>query len=349
MAGCSHLVFTPQQPEQAKIMNSVYEEGRFQNSEIRYVNSIGKLWEITKRYLTAKREQPVPREPVPVTEITPQQLAESAEDSLYRLGHSTVLMKLSGHYLLTDPVFSERASPVSWAGPKRFHQSPISLEALPSLGVVIISHDHYDHLDRATVIALADKTERFLTPLGVGQRLLDWGVKAEKVIELDWWQGYRFADIELIATPSQHFSGRGLSDKDKTLWASWVIRSEQQKLFFSGDSGYFSGFVEIGRRYGPFDLTMIETGAYNELWSEIHMHAQESVHPQESVQAHVDLQGRVMIPVHNGTFDLALHDWNEPMQLVSAAAEKAGVTLLQPQFGEKVSLEKPETLSVSWW
>lgn len=342
-AGCASMGFAPEPAVQEKAVNSRYEEGRFQNLHIQYKTGLGKTLQIVWSFLTGKQKEKVPNKPIPVLPLGVEQLAASTDDSLYRLGHSTVLMRLSGQYLLTDPIFSERASPVTWAGPKRFHQSPIAIDDLPALSAVIISHDHYDHLDKTTILALVDKTEHFVTPLAVGQRLRNWGVPADKVVELDWWQSYRVADIELVATPTQHFSGRGLLDRDKTLWASWVIKSAQQSLFFSGDTGYFSGFAEIGRRYGPFDLTMIETGAYNQLWSEIHMH------PSESVQAHIDLKGRVMLPIHNGTFSLAFHDWNEPMQLVSEIAERAGVHAVLPKFGEKISLEQPATRTERWW
>ena len=197
-------------------------------------------------------------------------------------------------------------------------------------------------MDEAAIKLLKDKVEHFVVPKSVGKYLVKWGVAVDKITELDWWQSTNISDIEFIATPTQHFSGRGLFDRDETLWASWVIRSSNHSLFFSGDSGYFSGFKEIGEKYGPFDLTMVETGAYNELWSEIHMT------PEESIQAHIDLQGKVMMPIHNGTFDLALHDWSEPLERVALAAEQYHVTLSTPVFGERYSIGDTAVNS-RWW
>lgn len=248
-----------------------------------------------------KPRSTVPRQPLPVLSPSRAELDATVDGSLFRLGHSTLLLKLAGSWWLTDPVFSERASPLPFAGPKRFHAPPVALADLPPIRGVILSHDHYDHLDRAAIKALVPLVELFLAPLGVGDRLLAWGVPPGKVRQLDWWQGIEAGGLRLTATPAQHFSGRGLHDGNRTLWCSWVIESVELKLFFSGDSGYFDGFAEIGRRYGPFDLTMLETGAYNEHWPYVHMH------PQQTLQAHRDLGGRWLLPIHNGTFDLAMH------------------------------------------
>ncbi len=225
---------------------------------------------------------------------------------------------------------------------KRFHQTPITLEDLPSIDVVVISHDHYDHLDKASIKVLGDKVGTFLVPLKVGQLLVNWGVPKEKVIELDWWESHSVDGIEYTLTPTQHFSGRGLTDRDTTLWGSWVINAQQHKVFFSGDSGYFNGFKEIGEKYGPFDFTMIETGAYNELWSDIHMF------PEQSVQAHIDVQGKVMMPIHNSTFDLSMHDWNEPMQRALDISEERGVTLVSPEIGQRLAIAEPQPAK-AWW
>lgn len=329
-------------PVSAATEGSVNESGKFLNSEVRYRTTFSNTVEIAKAFIRTNREEPAPKQALPVREIPAEELQDRVEPVLYRLGHSTVLIRLDGEYLLTDPVFSNRASPVQWLGPKRFHQSPISIEDLPELKAVIISHDHYDHLDKASVLALEGKVKRFIVPLKVGDHLRRWGVEDSKITELDWWEGTGFGSLTITATPAQHFSGRGLLDRDKTLWASWVIEGEQAKLFFSGDSGYFSGFREIGERFGPFDVTMIEIGAYNELWKEIHML------PEEGVQAHVDLQGKAMLPIHNSTFDLALHDWFEPLESASEFAGRRNVNLLTPVIGEAVSISDPKSKR-SWW
>jgi L-ascorbate metabolism protein UlaG (beta-lactamase superfamily) len=296
-----------------------------------------------------KPKDAVPPAPTPIVALTRAGLLAAPDRSLWRLGHSTLLLKLRGGFWLTDPVFAERASPVQWAGPKRFHAPPIALDDLPPLRCVVLSHDHYDHLDRETVKCLADRADAFLTPLGVGDRLIEWGVPAAKVRQFDWWQGTSIDGIQFTATPAQHFSGRGLFDSDKTLWASWVIvESSAQagdaglRLFFSGDGGYFDGFAEIGRRFGPFDVTMVETGAYDARWAYVHMQ------PHETVQAHVDLRGRVLLPIHNGTFDLAMHAWDDPFERVSALAAQRGVALATPRMGEVVDLAAPAPTS-AWW
>lgn len=317
-------------------------EGKFSNTEINYNNSFSKIWDISAKYMKAKRQEPQPKQQLPVSRINTSDLESEAGPVLYRLGHSSILIKLDGEFILTDPVFSDRASPVQWAGPKRFHKTPITIEELPPIKAVVISHDHYDHLDKDAVVKLANKVEWFVTPLAVGERIVEWGVDADKVIEKDWWQSVELGSITLTATPTQHFSGRGLFDKDKTLWASWVIKGVQANLYFSGDSGYFGGFKEIGERYGPFDITMIETGAYNELWSEIHML------PEQSVQAHIDLKGKAMLPIHNSTFDLALHDWFEPLEEVKRFSEQHKVKLLTPIVGQKVKAIEPQQ-TVAWW
>ncbi len=318
------------------------KNGKFHNSETRYSSSLGDTAKIVLAFLTAPKVDRTPDDLLPIKPIAADQLCSANEDCLFRLGHSTLLMKIDGLWVLTDPVLSERASPVQWAGPKRFHPSPISAEDLPFIDVVVISHDHYDHLDKNTIQTIQDKVGVFITPLKVGSHLRRWGVSHDNIIELDWWQTTTIKGVELIATPSQHFSGRSLFDRDTTLWSSWVIIGNQRRIFFSGDSGYFSGFKEIGERYGPFDFTLIEAGAYNRLWQTIHMM------PEESVKAHLDLRGKVMIPIHNGTFDLSMHAWHEPLSRVSDIAAKRDVQILTPIFGEQVLLDNPVANS-GWW
>lgn len=269
---------------------------------------------------------------IPVRSVTGEQLLHAPDGTVYRLGHSTVLMKLNGAFWLTDPIFSRRASPLRFFGPARFHAPPISIDELPPIKGVIISHDHYDHLDHDSIMQLAGKVDCFLTPLGVGDMLIDWGVSAAKVRQLDWWQETEVAGVRLAATPAQHFSGRGLFDRNRTQWASWVILAPGQRVFFSGDSGYFDGFRKIGETYGPFDLTMLETGAYDVNWPGVHMQ------PEESIQAHIDLKGRRLLPIHNGTFDLSMHSWHDPFDRVVALGEVRHVPVLTPEMGEPVSM-----------
>lgn len=293
-------------------------------------------------FLFHKPAGTVPVTPVPIHRLSRAELDAAPDRSLYRLGHSTVLMKLRGQWWLTDPVFSERASPMRFMGPKRFHAPPISIEELPPIRAVILSHDHYDHLDRAAIKALDGKVELFLTPLGVGDRLRDWDVAQGKIRQFDWWQGTAIDRLQFTATPAQHFSGRGFSDGNRTLWASWVIVDDGFRLFFSGDSGYFDGFAEIGQRFGPFDLALMETGAYNAQWPYVHMH------PPHTVQAHLDLRGRWLLPIHNGTFDLAMHAWEDPFDQVLHFAAEHGVQVATPMMGERVDMNAPHA-GRRWW
>lgn len=317
-------------------------DGKFRNPvkmrKMGFIQSLG----VMLRFAFDKPKDTVPRQAIPVHAITQQQLLDAPDRSLFRLGHSTVLLKLNGHFWLTDPVFSERASPVQWAGPQRFHETPISIEELPAIKGIILSHDHYDHLDYAAVMKLAAKTEHFITPLGVGDRLMSWGIPAAKVRQLSWWESTHVAGLRLVATPAQHFSGRGLSDRNKTLWASFVIEDRDIKVFFSGDSGYFDGFKEIGRRHGPFDLTMVETGAYDPQWPDVHMQ------PEESLQAHIDLRGKVMLPIHNGTFDLSLHAWHDPFDRIHELAAERRLPLATPEIGKALDIHQP-LADGRWW
>ncbi|HEX4936210.1 MAG TPA: MBL fold metallo-hydrolase, partial [Gemmatimonadaceae bacterium] len=253
-------------------------------------------------------ERRVPSGPLPLVNPLPTWGAPPATGlRVTRLGHSTLLVEIDGVRILTDPVWSQRASPLAFAGPKRFHPAPVSLAALPAIDVVVLSHDHYDHLDRHTVRALARSRLPFVTSLGVGAHLEAWGIPPERITELDWWERTEVRGVTITAAPAQHFSGRGMFDGNKTLWASWVIVDEAPegalRVFFSGDTGYFDGFREIGRRFGPFDVTLLETGAYDSQWPYVHMQ------PEQTVQAHQDLGGRWLLPIHNGTFDLAMHGW----------------------------------------
>jgi L-ascorbate metabolism protein UlaG (beta-lactamase superfamily) len=296
------------------------------------------MWDM----LFNKPKNTMPSAPVPIRRLQRAELDAAPDRSLYRLGHSTLLLKLRDHWWITDPVFAKRASPVQWMGPRRFHAPPIALRELPPIRGVLLSHDHYDHLDRAAIRALARTGAPFYMPLGVGDRLAAWGVPASQIRQFDWWQGAEVDGLRLTATPAQHFSGRSLADRNRTLWCSWVVEDADFRLFFSGDSGYFSGFRAIGERFGPFDVTCIETGAYNVDWPGVHMQ------PEETIQAHQDLRGRWLLPIHNGTFDLAMHAWHEPFERITALARAHRIALATPMFGERVQLDAPHP-GTAWW
>jgi len=300
------------------------------------------FWSILWKYLSTKVQDKVPTSALPVLPMD----FNGSGDAVWRICHSTVLLRLDGQYLLTDPVFATRASPLSFAGPKRFHQLPISLDALPPLAAVLLSHDHYDHLDKSSIAVLKHKTAKFVVPLGVDRHLHKLGVPAEQITVLDWWQQTQIAGIRVHATPAQHFSGRSLFDKNQTLWASYVIETSQHRLFFSGDTGYFSGFAEIARRFGHFDLAMIETGAYDELWPDIHLQ------PEQSLRAHLDLKADYLLPIHNSSFALALHSWYEPLVRLANAADAYQVSLLTPLFGQQIQLDAladAASKNLRWW
>lgn len=337
------LGFTAARRGRERSQGSAQHDGeRFRNVKPRPVEGFGKTLSIAWNVLVNKPSGTVPTGALPVDTLTRAQLEAAPDRSLYRLGHSTLLLKLRGQFWLTDPVFAERASPFRRLGPKRFHAPPIALADLPPLAGVILSHDHYDHLDRETVLALAATTKAFLTPLGVGDRLIEWGVDARKVRQFDWWQGVEIDGIAFTATPAQHFSGRSLFDGNSTLWASWVIVDGDLRVFFSGDTGYFDGFKTIGERLGPFDVTLVETGAYDKLWPYVHMQ------PDDTVQAHTDLRGRWLVPIHNGTFDLAMHRWYEPFERVIGLAAVRGIALSTPRMGERLDLAAPHR-GERWW
>jgi len=257
------------------------------------------------------------------------------------LGHSSLMINIDGYKILMDPVFVRR---VSLLGPSRFNGDvPLDIQQIPNIDAVIISHDHYDHLNKFSIQHLIEKSNMFIVPRGVAARLIDWGVPEGKIVELDWWQEFKLDQkLMVAATPSQHFSGRGINDRNKTLWASWVIQTPYHKVFFSGDSGYFSGFKQTGNKYGPFDMTFMECGAYGESWPLVHMF------PEQTVQAHLDLKGNVLHPIHWGTFNLALHSWYDPMVRLTAAANTNGVKIATPVVGETTIYNKKIPVT-KWW
>jgi L-ascorbate metabolism protein UlaG (beta-lactamase superfamily) len=260
------------------------------------------------------------------------------------LGHSTVLVEIDGVRVLTDPVWGERASPMTFAGPKRFQPVPVPIAALPALDAVIISHDHYDHLDQSTILELARLDVPFITSLGVGAHLEAWGVPAERITELDWWEEALLArgGVTVTAAPSQHFSGRGGFDRNRTAWSSFHVRGPSHSFFFSGDTGLTPEYSEIRGRLGPFDLVMLEVGAFHPAWGDIHLG------PENALAAHALLGGGALLPVHWGTFNLALHAWDEPPETLVRLAPATGVQLVMPRLGEPVEPSRVERVD-AWW
>jgi L-ascorbate metabolism protein UlaG (beta-lactamase superfamily) len=265
------------------------------------------------------------------------------------LGHSTVLLEVDGARVLTDPVWGERASPLAFAGPKRFQPVPVPVSALPPLDAVVISHDHYDHLDYPTILELAKLDVPFVTSLGVGAHLEAWGVPAARITELDWWEsielpGAARRGVTITAAPSQHFSGRGLGSRNTTLWSSLVVKGPTRSVFFSGDTGLTPEYTEIKQRLGPFDLVMLEVGAYHPAWGDIHLG------PEHALEALALLGGGSFLPVHWGTFNLAMHSWDDPPEtlLRLATATRQRVQLVMPRLGEVVEPSRVEKVA-PWW
>lgn len=260
------------------------------------------------------------------------------------VGHSTLLINLEGKIILTDPVWSERVSPVQFAGPKRYFKTPIAIEDLPKIDMVLISHDHYDHLDKNSIKNLIKKDPKlkFYAPLGVAAYLEDWGVNKNNIIEFDWWDELTLpADYKLAFAPTRHFSGRGLLNRNITLWGSWIVKSKNHSIYFGGDSGYGNHFKQIGDKYGPFDITLLEIGAYDDDWKAIHMG------PKNAVKAHLDLKGKQLIPIHWGTFRLAFHPWKEPADILLEQSLKNKVSVLMPIPG-KIYYKNSDEI-VYWW
>ncbi|MCG8321970.1 MAG: MBL fold metallo-hydrolase [Cytophagales bacterium] len=320
-----------------------YGSDQFKNLVTTEMNmSIGQMTGTMYQWLFEDNGK-APKKPLPTRLAEPHQEDHDSITQVTWFGHSAILLEIDGKNLLIDPMFGPAAAPVSFLSKRFPYQQAIDLENLPEIDAIIISHDHYDHLDYPSIRYLKDKTNHFFVPLGVGSHLKEWGVEVSKINELDWWESFSFEGLALVATPARHFSGRKFNDRNKTLWASWVICGNKHKIFFSGDGGYFNGFKEIGTKYGPFDFTMIECGQYNENWAAIHMM------PEQSVQAHLDVQGKVMMPIHWGAFSLSLHSWKEPVERLLKKAGEENVTACFPIIGQPLDIESPPATANYWW
>ena len=323
-----------------------YKDGKFLNNggvkmEMSLKDSFKAMWILFKSNSKAE-----PNKNIAVQKIDSITIANyNSKTRFIWFGHSTFLLQIKGKNLLIDPMFSNVPAPNPLLGNKRFsNKLPIEIEKLPSIDAVLITHDHYDHLDYESIQKLKDKVNIFYTPLGIGIHLLKWGVEKERIIELDWWQEIKYDELTIRCTPAQHFSGRGISDREKTLWCSWIIQSDDENLFFSGDSGYASHFKEIGDQYGPFDFAFMECGQYNNLWPLVHML------PEETAQAGLDIKAKKMMPIHWGAFKLASHSWTDPVERISKKAKELNVDLVIPKIGEIIEIGLNDSEEIyPWW
>jgi L-ascorbate metabolism protein UlaG (beta-lactamase superfamily) len=342
------LIFSPQfgkspskkqKAEYAKSEN--YKNGKFINQHQSPMGA--NFWEIIKE-LTKQAPNRNPKTDIEVKKNDSLILENKDTTQLTWLGHSSFLLKIDGKNILIDPMFGNTPSPISLFGAKRFSKNlPIEIEKLPFIDAVILSHDHYDHLDYKTIQKLKGKVGLYFTPLGVGNHLKKWGIPKEIINELNWWNSIKFESIKLTCTPARHFSGRGLFDRASTLWCSWVIKGKRDNIFFSGDSGYDTHFKAIGNKYGPFDISLMECGQYNENWKLIHMI------PEETVQASIDLKSKLTLPMHWGAFTLAFHNWTDPIERILTEASKLNLPITTPEIGEQVTIGSITFPIKKWW
>ena len=316
-----------------------WKEGAFENPEPLVNDAWGSI-----TAMNDASEDATPREPLSFPAIDPARFATPPPSGLRVtwMGHSTTLIEIDGHRVLTDPVWTHRVGPLDGVGPTRWYPPLIALDDLPSVDAVIISHDHYDHLDRETVLALAPKVPRFIVGLGIGAHLEYWGVPAEKIVEMDWWEPVDIGDLHIVCTPARHASGRALWDKDAKLWASYALVGRAHRVWYSGDTGLFNAMNRIGQELGPFDLTMIEVGQYNKAWPDWH------IGPEQAVRAHGMVRGKVLLPIHWGLLRLASHGWTEPIERSRAEVKRRGASAMFPKPGESAEPEAAREWE-PWW
>jgi L-ascorbate metabolism protein UlaG (beta-lactamase superfamily) len=329
-------------------------EGRkFLNPVPTTIGGFGTLLKVLPRFLSNKAEKFPYKPPGPFR--TDVSVYEAVPDSGLRvtwMGHSSMLLEIDGMRVLVDPVWDERASPSQWAGPKRFFAAPVRLEDLPGVDVVLVSHDHYDHLGEATIRMLAGlesmRGAAWVTSLGVGEILRGFGVEAEKISELDWTDSVTVGGLTITAVPSRHFSGRSMFNRFETLWSAFVLKGPEHTVYFGADSGWWEGFAEIGAAYGPFDLVMLEIGAFDVLWSGIHLGPDGAARAYEALSGTSNGHG-LMMPIHWGLFDLALHAWRQPIQRLLEVAGEKGIKLWAPEPGRPTEVVAGVEVRSDWW
>ena len=322
-----------------------FENGKFKNLLPTSMSMSAKDMMKTIAGFIAGGEDRAPKEKIHVRHPDPALIASpNGSTRMVWFGHSAFLLQIDGRNLLLDPMFGSTPAPYPWMGRSRFTDGlPIAIADLPQIDAILLSHDHYDHLDYPSILALKEKTKEFFVPLGVGLRLRAWGIEPARIHELDWWDETDHDGLHFAFTPARHFSGRGLTDRFSTLWGGWVIRGEKDNIYFSADSGYGPHFAAIGAKYGPFDFAMIECGQYNEKWANIHMM------PEESAQAALDVRAKVMMPIHWGSFVLATHSWTDPVVRVTKKADELRMPIITPRIGDVVALDALGAFHDRWW
>ncbi|MCB0706991.1 MAG: MBL fold metallo-hydrolase [Saprospiraceae bacterium] len=320
-----------------------WKDGKFQNLEETDMSfSFRDMIDILYKQFTNRKE----REPLvdlPIESFNKAHFLQ--EDNLAKIiwyGHSVLLFRINGKTIFIDPMLGPDAAPIAPMTVKRFSANTLDLiDDFPEIDLMLLSHDHYDHLDYQSILRLKSKTKKYYVALGVKRHLEKWGIDRDKIQEFDWWNNQVYADIEITFTPSRHFSGRGISDRAKSLWGGWVFKTPTENIWFSGDGGYGAHFKEIGDRLGPFDFGFMECGQYNEKWSLIHMF------PHESVQAALDARVKRAMPVHWGAFSLAQHPWKEPANGFIDAALKQQLQICLPKPGQLFCIR--DGFADAWW
>lgn len=324
-----------------------YKNGKFWNTNANAPReqSFTEILKIARKFFFEKVKNGRPNRDLTPVKLDSTEVANYHKNArLIWYGHSAFLLQMDGKNLLLDPMFGKVAAPLEMLGEKRFNSElPLEIAKLPKIDAIIFSHDHYDHLDYGSVMKLKTKTEHFFVPLGVGVHLEAWGIHKDKITELDWWQETEFKNLKFVCTPAQHFSGRKINNRMSTLWSSWVIQSENENIYFSGDGGYAPHFKKIGEKYGPFDIALMECGQYNKMWADIHMM------PEETAQAGVDVKAKKIMPIHWAGFKLAMHSWTDPIERVSAKAKELNLPLVTPKIGEEILVKDSIKVYGHWW
>ncbi|MBT2160597.1 MBL fold metallo-hydrolase [Zobellia barbeyronii] len=323
-----------------------FKEGIFINKKaVPKDLSFSESLNLAYKFFTIKVPNGRPKEDLKVIKLDSANVADyNSKTRMVWYGHSSFLLQIDGLNILLDPMFGMVPAPHPWLGDDRFNKEmPLEIEKLPRIDAVIFSHDHYDHLDYETILKLKDKTKHYFVPLGLGVHLEAWGIPADKITEMDWWEEKQLQNITLVCTPAQHFSGRKLDNSQSTLWSSWVVKSIDENIYFSGDSGYAPHFKEIGEKYGPFDLALMECGQYDKMWPDIHMM------PEETAQAGLDVNAKKIMPIHWAGFKLALHDWKDPIKRVEAKALELNLKVIAPQIGQEIIVADSVSTYANWW